>query len=151
MKGENYVRQENDERKNRPTIETDCTMKYDDKGPVYSHFFHVLYQRERYNKNDGVDIGRQEKKPRWKKKGFPGGPVAKNKPCNSGDTSSVPGPGRSHMPRSNLAYAPQLLKPACPQAHAWQQEKPPQWEACTLQLVSSRSLQLEKAHAAVKT
>nr|XP_058909459.1 small ubiquitin-related modifier 1 isoform X2 [Kogia breviceps] len=26
---------------------------------------------------------------------------------------SIPGLGRSHMPRSNLACAPQLLKPAC--------------------------------------
>lgn len=37
MRGENCVRQENDEGKNRPAVETDCTMKYDDKGPVYSH------------------------------------------------------------------------------------------------------------------
>ena len=33
--------------------------------------------------------------------GFPGGPVVKNLPCNAGDTSSIPGPGRSHMPQSN--------------------------------------------------
>ena len=46
-------------------------MKYDDKGPVYSHFFCVLYQRERYNKNDGVDIGREEEKPKMEKEGVP--------------------------------------------------------------------------------
>ena len=35
---------------------------------------------------------------RW---GFPGGAVVKNPPANTGDTGSSPGPGRSHMPRSN--------------------------------------------------
>ena len=43
--------------------------------------------------------------------GFPGGAVFKNLPANAGDTSSSPGPGRSHMPRSSEARAPQLLKP----------------------------------------
>ena len=33
--------------------------------------------------------------------GFPGGTVLKNPPANAGDTGSSPGPGRSHMPRSN--------------------------------------------------
>ena len=33
--------------------------------------------------------------------GFPGGPVDKNPPANAGDTSSIPGPGRSHKPWSN--------------------------------------------------
>ena len=33
--------------------------------------------------------------------GFPGGTVVKNPPANAGDTRSSPGPGRSHMPRSN--------------------------------------------------
>ena len=32
---------------------------------------------------------------------FPGGPVVKNLPCNAGDKGSIPGPGRSHMPRGN--------------------------------------------------
>ena len=32
---------------------------------------------------------------------FPGGAVVKNPPANAGDTGSSPGPGRSHMPRSN--------------------------------------------------
>ena len=32
---------------------------------------------------------------------FPGGTVVKNPPANAGDTGSIPGPGRSHMPRSN--------------------------------------------------
>ena len=83
---------------------------------------------------------------------FPGGSVVKNPPANAGDTGSIPGPGRSHMPWSNSAHAPQLLslhsrahKPqllsprsitteACmPRAHALQQEKPPQLEAHTPQ------------------
>ena len=41
--------------------------------------------------------------------GFPGGAVVKNPPANAGDTGSIPGPGRSHMPRSNWARVPQLL------------------------------------------
>ena len=32
---------------------------------------------------------------------FPGGAVVKNPPASAGDTGSIPGPGRSHMPRSN--------------------------------------------------
>ena len=34
-------------------------------------------------------------------RGFPGGAVVKDPPANAGDTGSSPGPGRSHMPRSN--------------------------------------------------
>ena len=32
---------------------------------------------------------------------FPGDPVVKNSSANAGDTGSIPGPGRSHMPRGN--------------------------------------------------
>ena len=32
---------------------------------------------------------------------FPGGAVVKNLPVSAGDTGSSPGPGRSHLPRSN--------------------------------------------------
>ena len=35
------------------------------------------------------------------KRDFPGVAVVKNLPANAGDTGSSPGPGRSHMPRSN--------------------------------------------------
>ena len=74
-----------------------------------------------------------------------GGTVVKNPPANAGDRGLSPGRGRSHVPRSNKARAPQLLslrsgahKPqllslrattteACmPRARAPQQEKPPQ-------------------------
>ena len=34
-------------------------------------------------------------------KGFPGGAVVKNLPANAGDMGSIPGLGRSHMPRSS--------------------------------------------------
>ena len=36
-----------------------------------------------------------------KPRDFPGGAVVKNPPANAGDLGSIPGPGRSHMPRSN--------------------------------------------------
>ena len=41
--------------------------------------------------------------------GLPGGPVVKNLPCNMGDISSIPGPGRSHMLWGDQALAAQLL------------------------------------------
>ena len=78
-------------------------------------------------------------------KDFSGGAVVKNLPANAEDTGSSPGPGRSHMPQSNQArapqllslcsraHAPQLLSPCAtttearaPRARAPQQEKPPQ-------------------------
>ena len=34
-----------------------------------------------------------------KQREFPGGMVVKDLPANAGDTGSVPGPGRSHMPQ----------------------------------------------------
>ena len=43
-------------------------------------------------------------------KRIPGDAVVKNLPANARDTSSSPGPGRSHMPRSNQARTPQLLR-----------------------------------------
>ena len=65
--------------------------------------------------------------------GFPGGTADKNLPANAGDTGSIPGPGRSHMLRSNKAREPQLLSPHAtttevhmPRNHALQQKKPPQ-------------------------
>ena len=50
------------------------------------------------------------------------------------------------------AHPPQRLKPKRPRACILQQKKPLRWEACAPQLESCpHSLQLEKAHAAVKT
>ena len=54
---------------------------------------------------------------------FPGGAVVKNPPANVGDMGSSPGPGRSHVPRSNKARAPQLLS-LCSRACELQLLKP---------------------------
>ena len=35
------------------------------------------------------------------REGFSGGAVVESLPANAGDTGSSPGPGGSHMPRSN--------------------------------------------------
>ena len=40
---------------------------------------------------------------------FPGGAVDKNPPTKTGDTGSIPGPGRFRMPHGNQARAAQLL------------------------------------------
>ena len=53
------------------------------------------------------------------------------------ETCLIPSGGRSHMPWSNNARVPQLLKRVCPRACAPKQEKPRQWEACIPQLESS--------------
>ena len=37
--------------------------------------------------------------------------MVKNLPASAGEVGSIPGPGRSHMPRSNQACVLQLLKP----------------------------------------
>ena len=90
--------------------------------------------------------------------GFTSDSVVKNPPANAGDTSSIPGPRRSHMPWSNRALEPQLLS-LCSRAWdphllklgslggcALKQEKPQPWEAQALQLESSPcSLEWEKA------
>ena len=50
-------------------------------------------------------------KVRSLRSGFPGGPMVKNPPANTGYTGSNPGPGRSHMPRGSQACMPELLNP----------------------------------------
>ena len=47
-------------------------------------------------------------------RGFPGGAVVENLPASAGDTGSIPGLGKSHMPQSNWAREPQLLS-----LHVW--------------------------------
>ena len=49
-------------------------------------FCGVFFKREWTRKND---------------RGFSGGTVVKNPPAKAKDMGSSPGPGRSHMPRSN--------------------------------------------------
>ena len=41
--------------------------------------------------------------------GFPAGSVVKNLFANTGDTSSIPDPGKSHVPQNVSAHVPQLL------------------------------------------
>ena len=61
--------------------------------------------------------------------------MVKNLPASAGDMGSIPDPGRSHIPQSNVARVPQLLslcsraqepqllKPVYPRARVPQQEK----------------------------
>ena len=42
-----------------------------------------------------------EKGLELEEQGFPGDLVIRNPPANAGDVDSIPGPRRSHMPRSN--------------------------------------------------
>ena len=55
--------------------------------------------------------------------GVPGGSVVKNLPADAGDMGSTPGPGRSRIPRSSYARAPQLPSLCCT-AHVPQRLKP---------------------------
>ena len=55
--------------------------------------------------------------------GFPGGSVVKNTPANVGDMGSIPDLGRSRVPQSNWAHAPQLLS-LCSIAQELQKAKP---------------------------
>ena len=66
--------------------------------------------------------------------------MVKNPPANAGDTSSSPGPGKSHMPQSNEAHAPQLLSLSS-RAHVPQLLKPACLEPV---LCSKRSHSSEK-------
>ena len=50
------------------------------------------------------------KESKEQRAGFPCGAVVESLPAHAGDTGSSPGLGRSHMPRSNEARAPQLLR-----------------------------------------
>ena len=51
-----------------------------------------------YTKSTTILVKKKKKK---NFSGLPGGVVVKNPPANAGDTGSSPGPGRSHMLRSN--------------------------------------------------
>ena len=82
-------------------------------------------------------------------KDFVGGIVGKNPPDSAGDMGGISGPGRSHMPRSNKASAPQLLS-LSPTAPVPQQEMPLQWEAWTRQLESALEQQQRPSTAKEK-
>ena len=78
---------------------------------------------------------------------FPGGKVVESLPANAGDTGSSPGPGRSHMPRSHKARAPQLLS-QCTWSPCSATREATAMRSPRIAVKSSpRSLQLEKAHA----
>ena len=65
---------------------------------IYSHFFLKIY----FSLKCFIILHNILKiKVDWTSVGFPGGTVVKNPPANARDTGSNPGPGRSHMPRSN--------------------------------------------------
>ena len=76
-----------------------------EQGLFHKHFlfYFVCVKYKDYNlivKNNKMKITTTIKKK--KNMGdFPGGTVVKNPPANAGHTGSSPGPGRSHMPRSN--------------------------------------------------
>ena len=80
--------------------------------------------------------------PSWD---FPGGAVVKNPPANAGDTGSIPGPGRSHMPWSNWAHVPQLLS-----LHSRARKPQLLKQACLEPVLCNKSSphspQLERAH-----
>ena len=65
---------------------------------------------------------------------------------NAGDMGLIPDLARPHVPWSNEACAPQLLKPRLPKARTLQQEQPLQGEAWALQMeINPDSPQLEKS------
>ena len=84
---------------------------------------------------------------------FPGGPVVKNLPANAGvvllvDMDSISGLENKipHATWQLSSGVTTIQAHALPRASAPQHEKPPQWEAPTLELESNpHSLQLEKA------
>ena len=72
--------------------------------------------------------------------------MVKNWLANAGDMGLIPDLARPHVPWSNEACAPQLLKPRLPKARTLQQEKPLQGEAWALQMeINPDSPQLEKS------
>ena len=87
--------------------------------------------------------------------GFPGGLVVKNLPANAVDSGLIPDPEGSQMlATEKLSPCTTTTEPKHPRAQALQEEKPPQWEALTVQLLIENSPcwpQLEKAHTATKT
>ena len=60
-----------------------------------------LFSTNMKDKHNILSIKVLINKTRQKGRDFPGGAVVKNLPANAGDTDSIPGLGRSHMPRSN--------------------------------------------------
>ena len=57
---------------------------------IFSKYFNWFLRSDKFEKTTKFNLG-----------DFPDGAVIKNQPANAGDAGSSPGPGRSHMPRSN--------------------------------------------------
>ena len=113
------------------------------KAAEYRHLDHLLIQR---------DPQRTRTNP--ESRGFLGGLEVKNPPANAGEPGSVPGLGRSRVPRVNSSLCNgSYWACASGSCNYWatpafvpQQEKAPQWEACIPQLDRSpHSPQLEKS------
>ena len=69
---------------------------------------HLLFARNSFKYNHmSIDKKKKDEKMyhvnAYQKnvEGFLGGPVVKNPPASAGDTGSIPGPGRLHMPQSS--------------------------------------------------
>ena len=73
--------------------------------------------------------------------------MVKNPPANAGDMGSIPGPGRSHVPRSNEARAPQLLS-LCSRAHEPQLLSP---RATTTEADMPRARALQREATAMRS
>ena len=77
--------------------------------------------------------------------GFPGGPVVKDLPANTGDVGSIPGTWRTPYTVGQPSPGATTPEPAHHRACALQQEKPRDEKALHNQESSPYSLQLEKA------
>ena len=86
----------------------------------------------RWASGPGTELAGQQTSPRGpvkslfteprsssQRQGLPRGSLGKSPPANAGDLGSGPGPGRSHMPQSSQAHAPQLPS-LCSRAHELQ-------------------------------
>ena len=66
---------------------------------------------DREQSNGLLDVTPTPQATRGKGEDFPDSPMAKSLSANAKDKRPVTGPGRFHMPRSNSAHEPHLLKP----------------------------------------
>ena len=57
--------------------------------------------------------------PKRKSQHFPGGSGVNNLPSKAGERGSIPGSGKPHLPGSNQACTPQLLRPCSRACEPW--------------------------------